>query len=804
MNKRIAVAGLIAIAFTLASCGGAADRKAAYMEKGHALLKAENYDKARLEFQNVLQIDPKDVPARLALAETLEKLQDWRGAAGHYLAVIEADPKNKQALSKMGQLYLVGRNVEEAKKMADRLSAIDAKDPEALTLQGSLKAVNKDFDGAMVDVQAAIAAKPGHMNASALLASLYLQKGKPDEAIAALKAVLALDSKNTTIQTILARVYVQLGKPKEAEEILVGLVKQEPQVLAHRIRLSQFYAATKAIDKAEATLKAAVAEITGESKDATTAKLGYIEFLAKYVEGDKAIATLVGMVSASPENKELRSALGKVYEAANKPDKARETYQTIIDREKDPKSPTALSAKTRLAIVMARQGDKAGAKKLVEEVLVDNPRDRDGLLLRGNLALDASDAPAAIADFRAAMKDEPNSAEISRMLARAHLANKEPQLAIDTVKKALEATPTDIALRGDLANIFSAQKDLDSALNQLEEVLKIEPANRSAFEGIFKIRVFQKDWAKAHAVAERMKTAAPKDPSGFYFDGLAFQAENKLAESIDQFESALAVSPDAIQPLSQLIKSHLAMGKKDVAKKRLEEVVEHNPKNFVARNLLGEIELSDKHYPEAQKAFSTALEVNPQWAMLYRNLAATQLGAGQEKEAIATMEKGIDATKGSALLVTALATYLESVGKLDDAVAQYDKILKKEPNSDLAANNLAMLLIEYKADDPAAKARAKTLVDGMRDRTQPAYLDTIGWVAYKHGDFHAAAEMLEKAVQGAPDADIMHYHLGMAYAALGNDVLAKDNLKHAVDGAQPYRGLDEAKATLAKLEAGTK
>ena len=50
----------------------------------------------------------------------------------------------------------------------------------------------------------------------------------------------------------------------------------------------------------------------------------------------------------------------------------------------------------------------------------------------------------------------------------------------------------------------------------------------------------------------------------------------------------------------------------------------------------------------------------------------------------------------------------------------------------------------------------------------------------------------------------MHYHLGMAYAALGNDVLAKDNLKHAVDGAQPYRGLDEAKATLAKLEAGTK
>ena len=75
-------------------------------------------------------------------------------------------------------------------------------------------------------------------------------------------------------------------------------------------------------------------------------------------------------------------------------------------------------------------------------------------------------------------------------------------------------------------------------------------------------------------------------------------------------------------------------------------------------------------------------------------------------------------------------------------------------------------------------------------------------VAYKTGDFQTAAEMLEKAVQAAPDAGIMHYHLGMAYAALGNEVLAKDNLKQAVEGAQDYRGLDEAKATLAKLEGG--
>ena len=66
MMKRAPLATLLILLATLTACGGAADRKAAYMEKGQALFDAGNYDKARLEFKNVLQIDPKDVPARFA------------------------------------------------------------------------------------------------------------------------------------------------------------------------------------------------------------------------------------------------------------------------------------------------------------------------------------------------------------------------------------------------------------------------------------------------------------------------------------------------------------------------------------------------------------------------------------------------------------------------------------------------------------------------------------------------------------------------------------------------------------------
>ena len=71
---------LLALIALLVGCGGAEDRKSAYMDKGQAFFDDGNYEKARLEFKNVLQIDPKDLDGRYKLAQTMERLQDWRAA----------------------------------------------------------------------------------------------------------------------------------------------------------------------------------------------------------------------------------------------------------------------------------------------------------------------------------------------------------------------------------------------------------------------------------------------------------------------------------------------------------------------------------------------------------------------------------------------------------------------------------------------------------------------------------------------------------------------------------------------------
>ena len=72
---RLLIVGAVALVLGIASgCGGAQTRKAAHMEKGRAYLAAQNYPKARIEFQNALQIDPKDAKARYEVGFIDEKL----------------------------------------------------------------------------------------------------------------------------------------------------------------------------------------------------------------------------------------------------------------------------------------------------------------------------------------------------------------------------------------------------------------------------------------------------------------------------------------------------------------------------------------------------------------------------------------------------------------------------------------------------------------------------------------------------------------------------------------------------------
>jgi tetratricopeptide (TPR) repeat protein len=347
-----------------------------------------------------------------------------------------------------------------------------------------------------------------------------------------------------------------------------------------------------------------------------------------------------------------------------------------------------------------------------------------------------------------------------------------------------------------LAELLAKQGQKAKAREQVDVVLKNSPENSGALDVLFKLQMADADYAQAAQAAQRIKTQRPG--VGEYYLGLVAQAQKKGGEAIAHFEAALNKAPGAAEPLSALVKARLAQGRTAEAEQRLRQELARSKDNVAAHNLLGEVLLLTKKSDAAVAELSEAQRLNPRLATPYRNLAVAYMSKGRRDEAAAVLRKGIAATDHDPELVFALASYEGNQGKADQAIALYEEALKARPREPMFMNNLAMMLASHRRNK-ADIDRAVELGERLKDKNNPAYLDTLGWAYYRRGDMAAAASALEAASRQAPDSALLSYHLGMVYYQKGDHAAARRYLEKAVTAKQPYLGAEEAKATLAKL-----
>ena len=127
-----------------------------------------------------------------------------------------------------------------------------------------------------------------------------------------------------------------------------------------------------------------------------------------------------------------------------------------------------------------------------------------------------------------------------------------------------------------------------------------------------------------------------------------------------------------------------------------------------------------------------------------------------------------------------LALSYQKLGRIDDALQAYERLLQFDPNVDAAINNYAALVADYRNDDTEAVARALTLATRFQSGENGNFLDTLGWLYYRTGDFNRAVGILERAALLVPNDPQLRYHLGMALVRSGQKERAQAELAQAI------------------------
>jgi tetratricopeptide (TPR) repeat protein len=790
MNRQLLM--ILTALLALAACSGAESRKARFVERAEALAEQRDYHNARLEFRNALQIDAKDSKVLQRAGEVAEKLAEFDEAAALYQTALKADKGNVKARADLARLYVFGSLPAQAEKLVEEGLAAAATDPDLIAVRGAARQQLGDSAGALADAERAIQIAPGNENAAALLVSLYSQANRSADARRVATQALRLSPQSLDLRVILAQLDINAGDAPAAEAQLAAVVQLDSRNLSHRYRLAQFYLLQKNVDAAERTLRAAV---TTQPED-VPAKLALANLIAAHRSFAAAEKSLRDLIAQSGNSLALQLGLGQFYETHGKLDKAEESYRAVIAANE--KGPQGLTARNRIAAMALGANRSADAAKLLQEVLAASPRDNDALVMRANLALARGDAPMAITDLRAVLRDQPNAPTVLRGLARAYVVNKNATLAEETLRQAVQANPRDVGTRLELAQFLIESGRADQAQPVVDQLVTDQPGNTQGLEAAFRVQMARKDIAGARVSAAAIRTVDPKQPLGYYLGGLIDQAENKLDAARASYGAALAVSPDAAEPLAAVVRVDLALKHPDQALARIDAVLVHSPKNAMARNLKGEVLLQLGRNDEAIKCFEETIALTPQWWTPYRGVATAQLAAKRRDAGIAAYRRGIEITLAPPL-ITELASVFERLDQPQAAIAEYEAWLKRDPQSDIAANNLGMLLVTHRGADNAARDQALALTARFADSRSPALLDTYGWVRYVRGEYAEAIPVLQRAVDLAPRAALLRYHLGMAQYKAGQSDAARQNLSVAVAAGASYTGIDEARKTLAAL-----
>jgi tetratricopeptide (TPR) repeat protein len=789
---------LLAILFGgsfLASCGNSQSHLQGHVERGKQYLAAGNLEKASIEFRNALQIDSTDDEALYLNGQVEERRGHLREAVEQYQAAVDAQPENNRARARLAKLLVLGGVPARALQLISPALATHPGDADLLAARAAARHELKNDGEAQADAERAVQLAPTNENAIAVLAALALRSGDSARAVKLVKDAADRAPGSIELRRILVSIYSSTHQIREAEEAMRKVIALEPNEIAPRMELAAHFAESHELDEAQQVLEQAVRELP--QKD--TAKLALVDFITTQRSRQQGEQVLRDFVAHEPEDEDLRLALGMLVQRGGATQEALAIYREIIQRQG--KRAKGLAARDRIASIELLQGHEEEAKRLIAEVLTEDPRDNDALIMRANIALLHNDPGNAVVDLRAALHDQPRSVVLQRTLARAYLAKGEPALAEDALRVAVDSAPEDATVRVNLAQVLLQTDRPSQAVALLEETQHKAPQDPQVRLALIRAYIADHNLPRARSAADELGSLHPDLAEGYYLAGLIAHEQNRLDESEKNLERALELQPSSVDILTSLIRFTLERGRGSIAVARLQRARAREPGNLQISDLLGGTYLELHDLARAQETFNQAIASAPRSWVAYRGLAQVKLAQGDPAGAIDQYRIALTLAPTQPRVLAELAPLYEKQGRIDAALTCYQDLYDHSPGArQLAANNLAMMLVTYRTDR-ASLERAQALTAGFETTDSASLLDTAGWVRFKRRQYHDAVVLLERAADRSPDARLIHFHLGMAQLRLGEREHAQRNLEFALSGSGSFTGADEARSALASLKA---
>ena len=373
--------------------------------------------------------------------------------------------------------------------------------------------------------------------------------------------------------------------------------------------------------------------------------------------------------------------------------------------------------------------------------------------------------------------------EVYYRLARLYDKLGLPREECDVYRSMLGLDPANADLKRALADKLVELKDYDSALVYLKEILQTEPNEIDILGRIAEIKLLKGEFTGARTFFERLLaqdslSAGARVHVGEVFLAQAQKDSTILPEARRVFDALKKKYPEDWRPYWYLGAIGLILRQDSVALTNFRHVTRLTPGNAEAWSYIGSIELDMNHASQAATALQRSDSLKPQTFRTLFLLGVAYSRAGDNAAASGVLEHAVrlDSTNVDAWGMLGMVNdELHDSTRSDGA---YERALKIDPHNHLILNNYGYALSERGRNLARALTMSEEAVAAQPDNT--SYLDTLGWIYFKLGDYQRAREYIGKAISKGDASGTVIAHMGDVCSKLGEHEKAIEHWKKAL------------------------
>jgi tetratricopeptide (TPR) repeat protein len=449
----------------------------------------------------------------------------------------------------------------------------------------------------------------------------------------------------------------------------------------------------------------------------------------------------------------------------------------------------------KLAQIYSRSGQYSKSIEALEKAREYHPNEIGILMQLAVLYAELREYDKSNSIYDIILSIRGSDPEVHRRKYRNHMQLNQHEAALEQLQLMLELEPDNLGTLHALGRIYTEIGEIDAAIEVLTEAKQRNPRNPETLILLAEIYVNEGEWDNLgdtfiSMIEDPMLSASQKMELArfLYLQHQSSPYQNTLTRQTERvLQSFSENEPEYGEAHLLSAEFYLNQGNRAEAVKKLKLANEVMPEESEAWRQRLQLLFSEGEYDNVIQIGIEASGYVEDDASIHFFIGASYMLTDHYAEAAEWLENASlmpSRRNFRSIIHGVLGDVYTELDQWNDAVESYENALRLDNSNHNAMNNYAYYMSVREENLEYAKELALRAIS--YEPGNAAYLDTVGWVYFKLGEYEIAKEYIKSSIETGEASAEVYEHMGDVYSKLGKTSEAVNWWKKALE-ADPER-----------------